>query len=169
VQVTHRTSEILRFRELGSDFRWIDIKHFDLTGSGPAKELLAALIADRWYDDDYASPSGALPDPSRGIHGPYSLDRIRVESFIKVSARACFEAVKEWATQFGPLPSGFAAQWEGRVHALLADATAVYRLPALGADAEHQWGGHLGTLGFHEFVIVSARTRSVALLVASDD
>jgi hypothetical protein len=169
VQVTHRFSDIIRFREVGSDFRWIDVKHFDLDGSGSARELLSAVISNPWYDDDYASPSGALPDPSRGIHGPYSLDRVSVESFSKVSARACFDALKKWATQLGPLPSGFVAKWEGAVTPLLAGATAVYRLRDLGPEAAHQWDGHLGALGFHEFVIVSARAKTVALLVASDD
>jgi hypothetical protein len=169
VELSYRRSEILRFRELGSDFRWIDVKHFDLVGSGSARELLTALVSDRWYDDDYASPSGALPDPSRRIHGPYSLNQVTVDSFKKVRARACFDAVAAWATQLGPLPAEFAAQWEGLVSGLLAEATAVYRLADLGPDAEHQWGRHLGAMGFLEFVVVSARTGSVALLVASDD
>jgi hypothetical protein len=169
VELTYRASEIVRFREIGSDLRWIDVKHFDMTGSGSARELLAKVIANPWYDDDYASPSGALPVPSRGLHGPYVLDRVTVGSFTKVSTRACFEAIKAWATQLGPLPASFAATWEGLVNGLLSDSSAVYRLPSLGPSAEHQWGSHLGAMGFHEFVIVSSRTSSVALLVASDD
>ena len=169
MELTYRASEIVRFREVGSDLRWIDIKHFDMTGRGSARDLLTAVIENPWYDDDYASPSGALPVPSRGLHGPYLLDRIAVSSFTKVSTRTCFEEIKAWATQLGLLPAGFTAKWEGVVNKLLVNATAVYRLPPLGGEAEHAWGQHLGTLGFHEFVIVSTRSGSVALLVASDD
>jgi hypothetical protein len=169
MELTHRASETIRFREVGSDFRWIDIKHFELTGSGSAADLLTAVIANPWYDDDYASPSGALPEPSRGLHGPYILDRVSVASFTKVSPRACFEELRTWAGQLGPLPRAFASKWQAAVNGVLGGASAVYRLQPLGATAEHQWGGHLGALGFHEFVIVSKRTASVALLVASDD
>jgi hypothetical protein len=169
VELAHRASETIRFREVGSDFRWIDMKHFDLTGSGSAADLLGAVIANAWYDDDYASPSGALPEPSRGLHGPYLLDRITVASFTKVSPRACVEELRTWAAQLGPLPRDFASKWLAAVNGVLGGASAVYRLRPLGAAAEHQWGTHLGALGFHEFVIVSARTGSVTLLVASDD
>jgi hypothetical protein len=169
VKLTYRASEVVRFREVGSDVRWIDIKHFDLIGSGSARDILSAVISNPWYDDDYASPSGALPVPSRGLHGPYVLDRVSVGSFMKVSTRACFDAIEAWAGQLGPLPSAFTAKWEGLVSGLLSHASAVYRLPSLGPTAEHEWGTHLGAMGFHEFIIVSARSSSVALLVASDD
>jgi hypothetical protein len=93
VEITHRRSEIIRFRDVASDFRWIDVKYFDVVSPGNHKEALAAVIANAWYDDDYASPSGALPVPSRGLHGPYSLDSIDVASFEKSSPRKCRDAV----------------------------------------------------------------------------
>jgi len=169
VEITHINSEIIRFREAGPDFRWIDVKFFAYSGSGTAKDALAAVIANPWYDDDYASPSGALPEPSRGLHGPYSLDSIDIASFEKISPRKCRDAVREWATQLGPLPAGFADKYERFVGDVLDGASAVFALVDLDDAARHQWDAHLGLLGFHEFVVVSPKSRTIALMVASDD
>jgi len=169
VELAYRTSHIVRFREVISDFRWIDAKLFDISGPASHREILAALIADPWYNDDYASPSGALPEPSRGLHGPYSLGSITVSSFQKLSPRACRGAVRTWAHALGPLPAEFTRRYEEFLEVLLADATAVFRLSDLDDSARHQWDAHLGVLGFHEFVIVSRTSKTVALVVASDD
>jgi hypothetical protein len=169
VEITHRRSEIIRFRDVASDFRWIDVKYFDVVSPGNHKEALAAVIANAWYDDDYASPSGALPVPSRGLHGPYSLDSIDVASFEKSSPRKSRDAVRKWAGLLGPLPVEFTRRYEDFMAELLADAAAVFKLTELDDTARHQWDGHLGVLGFHEFVIVSPKTNTVALVVASDD
>ncbi|MCU1425421.1 MAG: hypothetical protein JWM51_1712 [Microbacteriaceae bacterium] len=165
----HRATETINFRDVGSDFRWIDIKTFDVPKLAPRKVLLDCVITHAWYDDDYASPSGALPEPSRGIHGPYALDKIRVSDFTEVSRSRCFEEITAWANQLGPLPADFVDRYQGRLSSLLAGATAIYRLADLGSDAEHKWGGHLGTMGFIEFIVVSATSSSLAILVASDD
>ena len=169
MEITYRRSEIIRFRDVASDFRWIDVKYFDVRSPGNHKEAVAAVIADPWYDDDYASPSGALPEPSRGLHGPYSLDAVSVASFEKISPRKCRDAVRKWAGLLGPLPAEFTRKYEDFLADLLADATAVFKLTELDDTARHEWDGHLGVLGFHEFVIVSPKTKTVALVVASDD
>jgi len=169
VEITHRRSEIIRFRDVASDFRWIDAKFFDVVGSGSHKDVIAAVIANAWYDDDYASPSGALPEPSRGLHGPYSLDSISVASFEKISPRKCRDAVRKWAGLLGPLPAEFTRRYEDFMADLLADATAVFKLTDLDDAARHEWDGHLGVLGFHEFVVISPTANTVALVVASDD
>ena len=169
MEITHRQSEIIRFRDVASDFRWIDVKYFDIVGPGNHKDVLASVIANAWYNDDYASPSGALPVPSRGLHGPYSLDSITVDSFEKISPRKCRDAVRKWAALLGPLPADFTRRYEDFLTGLLADATAVFRLSDLDDAARHQWDGHLGLLGFHEFVVISAKTQTVAVVVASDD
>ena len=169
MEITHRQSDIIRFRDVASDFRWIDVKYFDVVSPGNHKDALAAVIANVWYDDDYASPSGALPVPSRGLHGPYSLDSITVASFEKISPRKCRDAIRKWAALLGPLPADFTRRYEDFVGGLLADATAVFKLADLDDSARHEWDGHLGVLGFHEFVIISPKTKTVALVVASDD
>jgi len=169
VEITHINSEIVRFREVGSDFRWIDVKFFAYPGSGAPKDALAAVIANPFYDDDYASPSGALPEPSRGLHGPYSLDSISVASFEKITARKCRDAIREWANRLGPLPVEFVAKYERFVGDVLDGAAAVFRLSELDDSARHQWDAHLGVLGFHEFVVISPKAKCIALMVASDD
>jgi hypothetical protein len=169
VEIAYRTSHIIRFREVISDFRWIDAKIFDVSGTASHREILAALIANAWYDDDYASPSGALPVPSRGLHGPYSLGSIGVSSFHKISPRACRDAVRTWAGALGPIPAEFTRRYEDFLAERLADATAVFRLSDLDDSARHQWDAHVGVLGFHEFVIISRTSNTVALVVASDD
>ncbi|WP_411701311.1 hypothetical protein [Conyzicola sp.] len=168
VEITHVNSEIIRFREIAADYRWIDVKFFAYSGVGSAKDIVAAVIANAWYDDDYASPSGALPEPSRGLHGPYMLDRITLASFEKSSARRCRAIVRAWAVQLGPLPDEFTVKYDSFVAHVLDAATAVYRLNVDDTD-RHRWGAHMGVLGFHEFVIVSPKSKTIALLVASDD
>ena len=169
MEITHRQSEIIRFREVGSDFRWIDVKFFDVAEAGSHKDALAAVIGNVWYDDDYASPSGALPVPSRGLHGPFQLDKITVGSFEKISPRKCRDAVRKWAGLLGPLPEEFTDKYERFLNEVLADASAVFKLGDLDDTARHRWDGHLGVLGFHEFVVISPKTKTIALMVASDD
>ena len=169
MEITHRESEVVNFRDAGADFRWIDIKVFDIVGPGSAREALPAVLGSVWYDDDFASPSGALPDPSRGIHGPYSLAQIGVGSFEKVSARVVRDTLREWAGQLGPLPDEFVTRYENAVAGVLHDSSTIYRLLDLGESARHQWDAHIGQYGFHEFVVVSSRSKTVTVLVASDD
>jgi hypothetical protein len=169
VEITHINSEIIRFRDVVPDFRWIDVKFFAYSGIGNAKDILAAVIANPWYNDDYASPSGALPEPSRGVHGPYKLDQIAVESFVKSSARKCRETVRSWANQLGPVPAELTTMYDSFVAQVLDASTGVYELPELDDTARHPWGGQLGVLGFHEFVVISPKSKTIALLVASDD
>ncbi|WP_188511525.1 hypothetical protein [Conyzicola nivalis] len=169
VEITHINSEIVRFREITPDFRWIDVKFFAYSGVGNPKDVLAAVIANPWYNDDYASPSGALPEPSRGLHGPFRLDHITVGSFDKSSARKCRETVRTWAGQLGPLPKELTVKYDSFVAHVLEGASAVFRLTDLDDTARHPWGGQLGVLGFHEFVVISPKSKTIALLVASDD
>ena len=169
MEIAHRASEVINFRQVGADFRWIDIKLFDITAPGSAKEALAAVIANPWYDDDFASPSGKLPDPSRGVHGPYSLQHIAPNSFERVSARSMKDIVNTWAGLLGPLPDDFVGRYQNVVARSLEGAAAIYRLLDLGDAARHQWDAHIGEYGFHEFVIVSTRSKTVTVLVASDD
>lgn len=145
------------------------MKEFELARGVKGRQALAAVLASEWYDDDYASPSGTLPHPSRGLHGPYSLSSIGLDSFERVSARSCRDALHDWAALRGPLSAEFTAKYEELVSRHLAAATTIYRLAALGPDAEHQWGRHMGEFGFLEYVIVAPRTGRVSLLVASDD
>ena len=86
-----------------------------------------------------------------------------------MSARACREAVREWAELRGELAPAFTAKYEELLSRHLANATTVFRLVNLGPDAEHQWGGHIGEFGFLEFLIVAPREGRASLLVASDD
>ena len=169
MHMTERASRVIDFHEVGSDFRWIDVKTFEPKKSRGNLDTLAALIENPWYDDDYASPSGALPTPSPGVHGPYRLDAITPHSFEEVSTRACSAAVTAWADQLGPLPTAFAARYSHILQSLLLDSRLVYRLRDLGPAALHGRNDHLGALGFLEFVIASKSSNKVTLLVASDD
>jgi hypothetical protein len=169
VLLDYQSSNIINFREIGPDFRWIDIKTFQWSGSASPLTLLTALLAHPWYDDDYASPSGNLPDTPPGMHGPYALTAITPQSFRKVSARECIATFTKWANQLGPLPASFVAKHQSAAKALTGDATAIYQLSDLGPEAQHPWGHHMRSFGFLEFVFVSKRTKTLSLLVASDD
>jgi hypothetical protein len=169
VQLTYRASRVVDFHELGSDFRWVDVKNFELKKTRSHRDMLAVLIANPWYDDDYASPSGALPSPAPNVHGPYRLDAITADSFEEVGTRNCSASLTAWGDQHGALPADFAAKFTQVVQSLLVGSAAVFRLRDLGPDALHRRNDHLGALGFLEYVIVSKNTNSVSLLVASDD
>jgi hypothetical protein len=52
---------------------------------------------------------------------------------------------------------------------LTQEATAIYQLSDLGPLTLHPWAHHIGSLGFLEFVIVLNKTKTLELLVASDD
>jgi hypothetical protein len=51
----------------------------------------------------------------------------------------------------------------------LLHAGVLYKLSNPGADDEHKYGFVTGSLGFHEFVVIDRNTRSLHLVVASDD
>jgi hypothetical protein len=45
----------------------------------------------------------------------------------------------------------------------------LYKLNHPGAEDEHEYGSVTGLMGFHEFIVIDRSSRSVHVVVASDD
>ena len=162
------TDEGARFVNfVNSTFQWIDVKLFGMSGQDlDDRAVLALLLAHVRYRDSYA---GTGDEDMKTIHGPFRLDAITVDSFVAVDAAAEIAALGAWATQFAPLPEAVAEQVESEVYQRLRDATSRYRLVNPGKEQFHEWGGVVGSAGFHELVVIDRSAGSVALIVASDD
>ena len=169
VWLTFRDALFLNFRDVGSDYRWIDARRFMVSGPSDDNTILAALISEARYDDGYAAPIQTEPGPPSGIHGPYRLDAITAASFVATDRSAAIAALDEWAFQFSELPESFREKYRKFIDDLLPSSHRFYRLPNLRATAQHDWGWVVGTSGFIEIVAISPSSSALTLLVASDD
>jgi hypothetical protein len=148
-------------------YSWVDIKRFAIEADGSDDELLAALLADQLYRDTYAEADPA-EQVEPFVHGPYWLRAIRPATFQPTDPSSAQETIQKWADDPEPPTPATQALLETKVFPLLS-ATALYRLPNLRPDAEHEWGGVIGMSGFHEFVAIDRAARSLVLIVAADD
>lgn len=171
-ELTHTDSAFINFRDHGladvldhgfdHGFRWINLKRFGYPASAAdEREVLAALIADVQFRDDYAG-GGVDPDGLR--HGPYWTRNITPDAYRAVTEADVSRTLRAWA---GPLPRTLDDTVDDAVHATLRAATSCYELLDLGREAFHDWGGVHGE--FHEFVVIHRPSASLALIVAADD
>ncbi|MDQ0648285.1 hypothetical protein QFZ53_002481 [Microbacterium natoriense] len=163
----------LSFRETGADFRWIDSRRFSVSSSSGHRssdfELLAALVADDWYDHSFAEPAIASPAPGGLIHGPYWLEAISAETFVDIERSEAVRKIEAWASAYGGVPAAFLTRVRTMIDELLPSAWTIYELPDIRSVAQHDWGDAIGTTGFLEFVGVSPDRTKLNLFVASDD
>jgi hypothetical protein len=148
-------------------YAWVDIKRFAIEGDGSDRDLLAALIEHRQYRDNYAE-SDPVEQNQDLLHGPYWLHAIQSTTFEPTDPSAAREEIQTWADDPEPPTAETQALLDEKVFPLLL-ASALYRLPDLRPDAQHEWGWVVGVLGFHEFVAIDRDSRSLALIVAADD
>lgn len=150
-------------------YHWVSLKAFRITADRPDTDLLAALIRHPQYRDSYA---GGGPDDqsSSSLYGRYRLDRISADSFNQLSPRTAQLSLQQWADRAGGDVSATVQEELNRwLYPVLADS-AVFELPRLGQDAEHDWGWVVGAVnGFHEIVAIDRPGRVMTLVVASDD
>ncbi|MEH1163837.1 hypothetical protein V6V47_00460 [Micromonospora sp. CPCC 205539] len=145
-------------------FQWVHIHRYELPETGASDTaLLAALIRDERFGDNYASVLGS--DPER--HGPYWRDRITPDCYTHVEAEGVERHLRSWAEQFAPLPEHLRPELQREVYRPLHAADRVYQLRDLGRAAFHDWGGVHNE--FHEFVVIDHAARTMALMVAADD
>ncbi|RSN03725.1 hypothetical protein DMB42_34120 [Nonomuraea sp. WAC 01424] len=166
--LTYLDQTFINFREfLFADHahRWVDIKRFAISHPdvGDA-HLLTELIGHEQFRDDYAG-GGVEADGLR--HGPYWLRNVSPAAYMRVDEMSTDTVLRDWATQFGPLPAALSARLEHEVHPLVAGATERYRLSGLGREAFHDWGGVHAD--FHELVLIDRPAKILSLLVAADD
>jgi hypothetical protein len=172
-----REQGFINFRDFDFDnpgdhgYRWVDLKHFGFSSGssddGDASDdrrLLAALIADVRFRDDYA---GGGVEPAGTRHGPYWLDRVSVDAYRPVDEATADGILCGWACRYGTVPGALRDRLEREVHALVRAATGRYLLRDLGESEFHDWGGVHGE--FHELVLVDRTARTLTLIVAADD
>jgi hypothetical protein len=148
-------------------YYWVDIKRFQITDVGADdRDVLAALIADRQYRDHYAGQN-PVEQSQDDLHGPYWVRAITPETFETSSRAEAEQTIQAWAEDYEPQASSTQDRRRNTVYPLLSGA--IYRLPNLRDQAQHEWGWVVGQGGLHEFVAVDRDRQTLALLVASDD
>ncbi|MEU1692817.1 hypothetical protein [Streptomyces hirsutus] len=146
-------------------FRWLDIKHLRFPAeSADDGKLLAALIGHEQFRDDYAG-GGVLPEGPR--HGPYWLRLVTPDAYETVGREKSTHILREWANQFGDVPSELEADLRQEAFDRLAAADHISYLSGLGEEAIHDWGRVHDC--FHEFVLIDRSAGRITLLVAADD
>jgi hypothetical protein len=172
----------MTLRLVGSDivhmskgtFMWIQLTHFAIETAQDDGSLLASLVASAGYAHDYASPFDAgavVTEPA--IHGRWWRSSIHAELFKPWTATNAQSLLRSWADEQEWTDPGFRQPpaVQGRlqdVYALLQSGV-LYKLDNPGVENEHEYGFVTGGMGFHEFVVIDRSSRSVHLVVASDD
>ncbi len=154
-------------------YMWVKQQHFKFHATDDDQAVLAQIIASDAYAWDYAS-SPAPPDPRHvtgEIHGRWSLDAITVDRFVPVRAEEAISVIHKWATEQEWTDSDYRQPEEAMsrlkpVYELLSSGS-VFQLE-IPAE-ETVIGFWLGSMGFHEFVVLDRSSGSLHLIVASDD
>lgn len=154
------------FEDGGNPMRqWIDIKRFTITApAGSDHDLLAALIGNEYFRDDYI---GGGVDRAGTRHGPYWIDRIIPESYTSVSVESVVALVTRWVDQCGVVPDALRQVIEREVFVPARAATSIMLLPRLGDLAVNDYG-FIHT-EFHEIITIDTTSRTLRLTVAADD
>lgn len=161
--------EDLNFSFPSGDYRWMDVRRFELNERMTQLDALACLISSPWYDHGYDSPTSPIPDPGRRVHGPYRLEAIRSSSFLSVARGRAVTALIEWAHLGGQLPASTSVELDRFIKTALPENFDCWELPDIRATAEHEWGQAVGVDGFIEFVALSPTRETSHLVVATDD
>jgi len=146
--------------------QWVKIKVFSLPASVDDRTALAMMIAHVRYRDSYA---GTGDKDMVDIHGPYWLRAITPETFTVADPAAVENLIRTWAEYYVRWDDADREAMQRQVYARIDRATVIYQLPDIRATAQHEWGGIVGSDGFHELVIVDRAAGELALVVASDD
>lgn len=155
-------------------FMWVQLTHFSFDASMEDRSVIEALIGNRGYVHDYASPFDVdAPVTELAVHGRWYRDRIQAELFEPLSASDAERLIRAWADDQDWNEPGYRQPLEviarlGPVFELLR-AGDVYKLCNPGAEAEHEYGFVTGNGGFHEFVVMDRTAGRLHVIVASDD
>lgn len=151
------------------DYRWVDVRRFEVVEPAAAVEVLSSLVASPWYDHGYDVPRSDAADPGGRVHGPYKLDAIRASKFNPIDRDRVLTRLRMWADLHGPQPESFSSDLEAFVESVVPVGFDVWELPLLGTLARREWGDVVGVDGFHEFVAISPGRNLLNLVVAADD
>ncbi len=153
---------------------WVDVRTFAIDEDADDRTLLVQLVASPGYAHSYARPFDATEgvlEPA--IHGPYWRSSISADLFEPITVAEAEAVLLDWASN---------QEWSDPDYRQPEDALArlnrvcerlgrgaLFRLANPGVEHWHDWGGVVGRLGFHEFVVLDHDSRVVDLIVAADD
>lgn len=170
VPLTLTQREFLNSHDFDLGFWWVDCLRFTCDPPAADETLIAYLLADAWYQHDYASPRGVRPDRQHfGVHGPYELVNVRPESFLPRDRERTLFALDTWLARIEP-HAVFEREFRDLVGSFLPPGYRIYELPNLGEEKMHDYGFVVGADGgFNEFVAIAPDSRELTVLVATDD
>jgi len=154
-------------------YMWVHLERFTFDVAHDDRAILAELIASDAYAWDFAT-SPAPPHPiwlEHRIHGKWPLDAINVDRFRPISPNDAVAVIDKWARE---------QEWSDSDYRQPEDALLrlepVYELLRSGSvfqldnPAEEEVEGFwVGSMGFHEFVVLDRSSGSLHVVVASDD
>lgn len=150
-------------------YHWVSLKRFHIDQDLTDGELLSALIAHWAYHDHYAGED-AIKQDHHSLHGPYRLECITAETFQPARPAVAHALLQAWAEEAtaGSPSAPVQSELDAKVYPLL-EAVALYQLPGLRPEAEHDWGWVVGKEAFLEYVSIARTGRVLTLIVAADD
>lgn len=157
-------------------YMWVQLTHFTIDPDQEDSSLLESLTESPGYQHDYASPfprDGSSELRSPGIHGRWILSAINRDLFEATTADEAKAGIQSWANEQDwtdldySQPPEVMQQLEAVY--LLLDSGPVYKLRNPGPEAEHDYGFVTGSMGFHEFIVIDRKHRTLHVIVASDD
>ena len=149
----------------GGDYRWIDLKLFDLTPGATDAELLAGMIAHPHFRHCYI---GDVPghEPHIG-HGPYRLESVSPASYRRIEAVEALRWLGDFCRLYGDEPPApLAADIERVVAGRIRMADGVYRLEG-DPSGFHDAGWVLDE--FRELVLIRRDPPELSLVVMGAD
>jgi hypothetical protein len=157
-------------RNFGLGYWWVDGLEYAASEFANDRDLLEALVANPWYQHGYAAPRGDIPDPAgAGIHGPFRVEAITADIFVRMERDEARRQLDSWLAQNNATPEATNA-FRSAIDALLPVGSRIYALPNLPESAQHDWSGVVGSdTGFLEYVAISPESKTLNLLVATDD
>lgn len=157
-----------------STFMWVSVKDFRIDGSLENHRLLRSLMSCRRYHDLYIGDEDAgTADPQ--CHASWPMENLSVEMFECTDADAARTTLNSWANDEAGRGNAFhpseeaMGRLEDQVFPLLRRGEVYEFHPPEGEETMHQIGGILGSIGFHEFVMIDRKSARLHLVVASDD
>jgi hypothetical protein len=145
---------------------WIFVRTYDVRAYElhTSDELLAGLIRHPSYE--FITPVLGETHSQGPYHGPYRLSHVVPEAFATVTADEVVAVLVGWVAD---LEAEVSRATDARLQLLFSQIRAVdyaFMLNDLGPPAEVRWR-FLGP--YHEFVLLDHQTRSISLVIASDD
>jgi hypothetical protein len=163
-------TKFVNSHDYGVGYWWIHGLQYSAVGYGNDRDVIMGLLADPWYHHDYHGFPVNAPDPrTQALHGPYRLDAITVDNFVKRSRTDALESLDRWLEENGSTAET-TRDFRTAIDLLLPTDFNLYELPDLGPTSQHEYGSTLGAdSGFVEFVAVAPDFTAVTVLVATDD